>query len=292
MDRRQLLKTAGAAACVAAVPKIVDACVYLKEGPQARAQALADMQAKLPTVLMRKPKPNVITCGGETCADLGMTGRYPNCYYPQYLYLNTSLVGALKSATLGVYSATMSRTITQAQLDNLNSLRSQLTSHLSVNQTAINEGARQQWIGASIYDGPSQANYTFAQEISNDNGLDANIANNLVYCGMPQCDNTYVTQLHNDIMNLPNSQALDQLSLWSDAVVASVSAPAPGWLQTSFGSPEAIITVGEQTMAMASVIGSQCQNTGPAAPDCYDFAGALALAGFLMYGFGYMLQVQ
>lgn len=213
MERRELLKKGALLAGASFIPRLVEAaaplpnCVYSMVGKEANCD---------PT---------------QTCQYYGMVGRYPNCYYPQYGLLNANLANATLAVRNQVTRAVQTRTISPNLWATLKSYNAALTYHLSVAQTTINEKLRLQTVGSMAYEPATAPLITQGEQWAYSNGFDPNLIAGSIESSMPMASKTTDPTLQEQILQLPNTQALDHLSEWTDQVTSSVMFPGNGICQ-------------------------------------------------------------
>jgi len=217
MNRRQLLKGAGAAAlCGSAFADVNPVCITL--------------------------------CHGLTCGALGMAGTYPNCYYPQYLNYNAGIGNTARYWGGQVVNLLRTRTLDAATMNNAKYWYGMLAQHLSIGTTQIAESARKQWIGAEL---PPKTSLTQA-EMNNITTL----ALNAGYPNQPAnwiatanstlpASKTADPTFEQLVANLPNQTALDNLNTYTMEYVNSIDV-GTGICELTAAQVKRAATVGQQ----------------------------------------------
>jgi len=210
-----------------------------------------------------------------------MVGIWPNCYYPQYLQLNQSLANSTNAAHVSIYRAVLDRTITPALWANLISLRSQLTAHLSLAQTQINDCLRIQGIAPYLYNRATPAQVAYAQNTATQNGLDPNFAAQLVYYGTHLANNPNLPTLESRIMQLPNTGALDNLAAFADQTTSNITIASNGVCQY-LGDPAGLTQIGAAFTNAGTLAMSLSVLVGPAAPELALVGAAFTISGIVI----------
>jgi len=263
INRRELLtKTAAAAVGAVAAPKLLASAPCVPRGAPIRQ--------------------GIVYCG-DSCENYGMVGRYPHCYYQQYTYLNATLANNMLSAHNSTHSAIGSLTVTQGQWNSMVSYAQQLGSHLSVAVTQINECLRLQKIGGILYQPVTQDYLNQASGWAGRYGFDPNVTQGIVEAAMPIGNTTTVPSLQQQILNLPDYQAMDNIWDFVQAQTTSVTINN-GICGISQGDAEKWVQAGGDMTIAGFAAGLLAPLTGPAAP-------AVALVGDAIAAFGGVMWI-
>jgi hypothetical protein len=199
---------------------------------------------------------------------MGMVGKWPNCYYPQYLNLNRTLAGQVHSAFVQLAIATKARTVTQAMVSQIQSVLPAYVNHLLA--TTINEGLRQQYVGGLVYTAPTQTYADVATSWATANGVDPNAAEEAYWASSPNlaASTASVPTLQQQILALPLSPGTwDNINALINADVMSVQSPSVGTLIcNALGGGTQLQTDGSMLMAVGTLIDKSGIEAGPAAP--------------------------
>jgi hypothetical protein len=296
-DRRRFLTTlaagGAAAAAVTLLPKAIDAIDDC--GPTGQSPTLDETTA-YDRILARNGllDKKRFCLGNSTCADQGMSGTYPRCYYPQYLRTNIALANSTKTAALALVAAIKNRTVNQTHLNNFVYYQQQLAAHLSMQQTVINEGYRKQWFGGSIQLPPGQPEImSYISTFAANNGLIPSEWTGIYNSSYPNLAN-FARYRQGDLTqavnNLPLSLgAQDSLTNLSNNYAATVQAPSTGIL-TASSTAQTFMDFGTAEGTLGGMLGAYCVYGGPAFPYCEAVAGGMVAGGGAIWFIGWLMS--
>lgn len=267
-NRRDMLRLtagAGVVAAAAALTPRLDAIIGCgpTDGPQAEANG-------------KKIKPG---CPGN-CADQGMVGMYPRCYYPQYGYINTSLAQAQQAAMIQFAQAAMNNAVTPAMISNLKTMNTSWINHLFNNR--ITAGFGQQLVDQIQGNSVTGDQLTYVNSLAQNANLPANFFQQPLYSGSPlgpylqQGGSPSMTDIVN---NLPIGN-WDAINALTNQRIQSITYQGPG-NPCGFTDPQGTQNGADFSMAagvilngLALLIGGPIGELVAIAADVFAYGGA------------------
>lgn len=241
--------------------------------------ALLAGAACLPEILTASEKPVCSPfCQGPTCAALGMVGTYPQCYYPQYLNVNVTLMNnGAHAAAIALYHAAAGA-LTATDNQNFRQYVSAGFAHLSIWQSYIAESTRKQVTNQLpnrqvLTAGENQ----FLGQVGIDYGLGADFQN-WANQYMPPTRYT-VPSVIDMIESLPLYPAQDNIQAFVSTQLSSVQVEGGSPCGLSTSDIAKLNESARLTMQIAGIIGNLGSVIPPLGPYIFPIGRFYALIG-------------